>query len=92
MKKIILLFTLALIVEASVAQKTVYHTQPEQLFNRGKEMFLNGNWEGAEQLLEKFVTASSDTYLKEEAAYMVAVSSFHRGVPFGSSKLISVPP
>lgn len=79
MKKIILLFTLALIAEVSIAQKTVYHAQPEQLFNQGKEMFLKGNWEGAEQLLEKFVAGSGDTYLKEEAAYMMALSSFHRG-------------
>ncbi|WP_352422527.1 tetratricopeptide repeat protein [Proteiniphilum sp.] len=79
MKKIILLFTLALIAEVSIAQKTVYHAQPEQLFNQGKEMFLRGNWEGAEQLLEKFVAGSGDTYLIEEAAYMMALSSFHRG-------------
>ncbi len=78
MKKIILLFTLALIVQVSLGQKTVYHTQPEQLFNQGKELFLQGNWEGAEQLLEIFVAESHDTYLQEEATYMMAVSSFHR--------------
>jgi len=79
MKKIILLFTLAFIAQISIAQKTIYYTQPEQLFNRGKEMFLGGNWEGAEQLLKKFVAGSDDTYLSEEAAYMMAVSSFYRG-------------
>lgn len=79
MKKIILLFTLVLIAQVSIAQRTTYHTQPEQLFNRGKEMFLGGNYEGAEQLLEKFVAGSNDAYLKEEAAYMIAVSSFSRG-------------
>ncbi|RNC66929.1 tetratricopeptide repeat protein [Proteiniphilum sp. X52] len=79
MKKIILLFTLAFIAQVSIAQKTVYHAQPEQLFNRGKEMFLEGNWEGAEQLLGKFVAGSDDAYLKEEAAYMRALSSFYRG-------------
>lgn len=79
MKKIIFLFILALIAQVSIAQRTAYHTQPEQLFNRGKEMFLGGNWEGAEQLLKKFVAGSDDTYLSEEAAYMMAVSSFHRG-------------
>lgn len=79
MKKIILLFTLALLVQFSTAQKTVYHTQPDQLFNHGKEMFLKGNYEGAEQLLGKFIADSDDVYLKEEAAYMIAVSSFQRG-------------
>ncbi len=72
MKKIILLFTLAFIVQIGTAQKTTYHSQPEQLFNRGKEMFVGGNWEGAEQLLGTFVKGSGDAYLKEEAAYMMA--------------------
>lgn len=79
MKKIILLFTLAFIVQIGTAQKTTYHSQPEQLFNRGKEMFVGGNWEGAEQLLGTFVKGSGDAYLKEEAAYMMALSSFYRG-------------
>ncbi|WP_286832580.1 MULTISPECIES: tetratricopeptide repeat protein [unclassified Proteiniphilum] len=79
MKKIILLFTLALVTQFSMAQKTVYHTHPEVLFNQGKEMFLEGNWVGAQELLTGFATLSNDSYLKEEAAYMVAISSFHRG-------------
>ena len=79
MKKIILLFALAFIAQISIAQKTMYHSQPEQLFNRGKEMFVGGNWEGAEQLLGRFVTESDDAFLKEEAAYMMASSSFYRG-------------
>ncbi len=60
-------------------KKTVYHTHPEVLFNQGKEMFLEGNWVGAQELLTGFATLSNDSYLKEEAAYMVAISSFHRG-------------
>ncbi|WP_298650744.1 tetratricopeptide repeat protein [uncultured Proteiniphilum sp.] len=79
MKKIILLFILAVIAQVSIAQRTAYHAQPEQLFNQGKEMFLEGNYEGAKQLLEKFVAGSDDAYLKEEAAYMMAVSSFRSG-------------
>lgn len=79
MKKIIFLFTLILMVQVSSAQKTAYHTQPEKLFNQGKEMFLTGSYEGAEQLLGKFITSSDDAYLKEEAAYMIAVSAFQRG-------------
>ena len=40
MKKIILLFALTLATQVSMAQRTAYHTQPEKLFNQGKEMFL----------------------------------------------------
>ena len=43
MKKIIFVFTLALITHASPAQKSVYNTKPERHFNQGKEMFLEGN-------------------------------------------------
>lgn len=79
MKKIILLCILALVTQISTAQRTVYHAQPGKLFNQGKEMFLGGNYVGAEDLLEKFMAVSNDDYLKEEAAYMIAVSSFRRG-------------
>ncbi|MDR0421433.1 MAG: tetratricopeptide repeat protein [Proteiniphilum sp.] len=81
MKKIIILLilTLALTAQVSQAQKTAYYTHTEELFNRGKEMFLKENYEGAEQLLEKFLAESSDPYQREEATYMTAVSSFHRG-------------
>jgi TolA-binding protein len=79
MKKIILLFTLVLITQTFMAQKTRYHAQPEDLFNRGKEMFLEGNYTGAQDLLAEFTQASADATLKEEAAYMMAVSSFRRG-------------
>lgn len=79
MRKIVLLFTLVLVTQISTAQRTVYHAQPGKLFNQGKEMFLDGNYVGAEELLERFSAVSSDDYLKEEAAYMIAVSSFRRG-------------
>lgn len=79
MNKIILLFTLILTVQFSFAQKTAYHAPKEQLFNQGKEMFIGGNYEGAEQFLTKFIATSNDSQLKEEAAYMIAVSSLHRG-------------
>ena len=79
MRKIILLFTLALVTQISTAQRTAYHTQPEKLFNQGKEMFLEGNYVGAIELLSEFTTVSNDAYLMEEAAYMRAVSSFRSG-------------
>lgn len=79
MKKTILLILLAVITQVSMAQRTVYHRQPEKLFNQGKEMFLEGNYVGAQDLLSQFVTESNDRFLTEEAVYMMAVSSFRRG-------------
>ncbi|MEA5063698.1 MAG: tetratricopeptide repeat protein, partial [Petrimonas sp.] len=63
-----------------MAQRTVYHHQPEKLFNQGKEMFLEGNYTGAQDLLSQYILESSDRFLTEEAKYMMAVSSFHKGV------------
>jgi len=79
MKKIILLLILALITQISPAQKTSYYSGHENLYNLGKEMFLEGNYTGAQDLLTEFMHVSSDATLKEEAAYMMAVSSFRRG-------------
>ena len=79
MRKIIVVFTLALVTQIATAQRTAYHTQPEKLFNQGKEMFLDGNYTGATDLLSRFTMVSNDAFLKEEAAYMTAVSSFRSG-------------
>ncbi len=79
-KKIILLVTLALATQVATAQRTAYHSQPERLFNQGKEMFLEGSYVGAQDLLTRFAAESDDDYLKEEATYMIAVSSFKRGI------------
>lgn len=79
MKKIIFVFTLALITHASPAQKSVYYLQPDRLFNQGKEMFLEGNYTGAQDILQEYTSGSNDNFLKEEAAYMIAVSSFRLG-------------
>ncbi|MDD4799693.1 MAG: tetratricopeptide repeat protein, partial [Proteiniphilum sp.] len=78
-KTILLFFSLLTMLQLSLAQRTVYHTRPEKLFNQGKEMFLEGNYAGAEDLLAQFTAVSNDTRLKEEAAYMRAVASFKRG-------------
>lgn len=79
MKKIILLLALTLLTQILPAQKTTYHAGNENLYNLGKEMFLEGNYTGAQDLLTEFMHVSSDATLKEEAAYMMAVSSFRRG-------------
>lgn len=79
MKRIIVLILLALVIKVSMAQRTTYHEQPGKLFNQGKELFLEGNYTAAQELLAQFSSVSKDELLKEEAAYMFAVSSFYTG-------------
>ena len=76
MRRIILIFTLALLVQVSFAQKSEYNSKPDLLYNQGKEMFLGGNWTGAIDLLQQFSYESKDKLLQEESAYMIAVSAF----------------
>ena len=80
MKKTIFVLFFALATHLAMAQRTVYHHQPGKLFNQGKEMFLEGNYTGAQDLLSQFITESTDRLLIEEAKYMMAVSSFYKGV------------
>ena len=80
MKKTIFLLFLAVATHFATAQQTAYHFQPEKLFNQGKEMFLQGNYTGAQDVLSQYIAESNDRFLNEEAAYMMAVSSFKRGV------------
>ncbi len=87
MKKIFLLLTLLSLLQPLVAQRTTYHAQPVKLFNQGKEMFLEGNYAGAADLLVRFTEVSDDRWLKEEAAFMLAVASFKRGSD-GSGELL----
>jgi len=87
MKKIILLLTLLPLLQLSLAQRTVYHAEPEKLFNQGKEMFLEKNYAGAEDLLARYITQSDDLRMKEEADYMRSVASFKRGRDSGGEML-----
>ena len=87
MKRIFLLLTLMSLLQLSLAQRTVYHVEPEKLFNQGKEMFLEGNYAGADDLLTRFTAISDDVRMKEEAAYMQAVASFKRGSEGSSEQL-----
>ncbi len=80
MKKTIFVLFFALATHLAMAQRTVYHHQPGKLFNQGKEMFLEGNYTDAQDLLSQFITESTDRLLIEEAKYMMAVSSFYKGV------------
>ncbi|HRS42020.1 MAG TPA: hypothetical protein P5174_08410, partial [Dysgonamonadaceae bacterium] len=79
MKKNILGILFFLVMQSTFAQRTAYHFQPENLFNQGKEMFLEKNYAGAQDLLGKFIAESDDEFLEEEAEYMIALSSFYRG-------------
>lgn len=80
MKKTIFLLSFVLATYLAMAQRTVYHHQPGKLFNQGKEMFLEGNYTGAQDLLSLYISESTDRLLIEEAKYMMAVSSFYKGV------------
>jgi TolA-binding protein len=80
MRKIIFLLFFVVATHFAMAQRTAYHHQNEKLFNQGKEMFLEGNYTGAQDLLSQYVAESSDRLLTEEARYMMAVSSFYKGV------------
>ena len=79
MKKLLFLFILAFSLQGVIAQQTAYYQHPEKLFNQGKEMFLGGNYVGAQDILSKFIAETTDDRLREEANYMIAVSSFRRG-------------
>lgn len=79
MKKIILFITLILTANAVSAQRSTHQFQFDKLFIQGKEMFLSGNYVGAQDFLSKYLTESNDKFLCEEAKYMWAVCTFHRG-------------
>ena len=87
MKKLHFLLVILLITASLHAQQTAYKFQPEKLFNQGKEMYLEGNYVGAQDILKKYIAQSSDNHLKEEAEYMIAVSSFERGIENSGSIL-----
>lgn len=80
MKKIIVLFCLVIASYSLFAQRTVYHQQPEKLFNQGKEMFLERNYTGAQDLLMQYSSTGKDAFLLEEAAYMNAASAFTKAI------------
>lgn len=80
MKKTAFLLSLIIITQLSFGQRTAYHFPSEKLFNQGKEMFLEGNYVGAQNTLSDYILNGDDAFLKEEAAYMMAVSTFRRGL------------
>ncbi len=90
MKKtvLLLLFAVSVIMQSLMAQQTAINFQPEQLFNKGKEMFMEENYVGAQDMLSKYIEKSKDKILMHEAKYMLAVASFKRG-ELGSIDLLN---
>jgi len=89
MKKIMLVITLVAVVQAGVAQQTAYRRPPENRFNEGKTLFLEGDYAAAHEVLTEFITRSNDAVLLEEAEYMMAACSFYRGEEDGGEKLMA---
>ena len=80
MRKFHYLLALLLATATLSAQQTVHRSDPDKLFNQGKEMFLEANYVGAQDILTKYIAQSSDRSLREEAEYMISVSAFERGI------------
>ncbi len=79
MKRIVL--SLFLIISLnSFAQRTVYHNNPDKYFNQGKEFFMEGNYAAAQDILSLYLKEPLVITYQEEAEYMLAASSFHRGL------------
>ena len=89
MKKIMLIITLVAVVQAGVAQQTAYRLPPENRFNEGKALFLEGDYAAAHEVLAEFIDRSDDAALLEEAEYMMAACSFYRGEEDGGEKLMA---
>ena len=89
MKKIILLMTLVAVVQAGVAQQTVHRLPPENRFNEGKALFLEGDYAAAHEMLADFLDRSDDAALREEAEYMMAACGFYRGEEHGGERLMA---
>ena len=64
MKKIIFVFTLALITHASPAQKSVYNSQPERLFNQERDVSRR-NYTGARTFLKNIFPGAMIGFLKK---------------------------
>ncbi len=92
MRKIVLLLAIAVITlsHTVTAQQTAYNQQPEKMFNQGKEMFLAENYVGAQDMLTKYLSSSNNAILKDEAKYMLAVSSYRRGETQSADKLLEL--
>lgn len=80
MKKILSLLLISFAVQILPAQQAYNQASSQKYFDEGKEMFIAGNYVGAQDLLNLFIGESQDQTLREEAAYMLAVSAYNRGL------------
>lgn len=81
MKKIFVGLTIIYATQFTYAQKAVYNSQPDRLFNQGKEMFLDRNYSGSINTLTEFVEQSKDHQKVEDAKYMILGAEFYMGTP-----------
>ncbi|MFT4073266.1 MAG: tetratricopeptide repeat protein [Dysgonamonadaceae bacterium] len=82
MKKTVLALSLASGLQLSVhAQKTVESELPYRLFQQGKEMYLDKNYQETLHRLEEFKKISKDRNLLVEADYMIISTYYYQGNP-----------
>lgn len=81
MKKIFVGLTIICATQFAYAQKAVYNSQPDRLFNQGKEMFLDRNYSGTINTLTEFIKQSKDASKIEDAKYMILGAEFYMGTP-----------
>jgi len=77
-KLLSLLFFITLSFSA-YSQKSISNEYPDNLFNQGKEMFLDKNYVGAQNTLTQYLRVAKDRQLISEADYMIAASDYFRG-------------
>lgn len=79
MKKILLIAGIASSLQLAYSQRNIANDLPQRLFLEGKDMFVNNNYIGAEDILSEFKEITKDRSLLSEVDFMLAASSFFRG-------------
>ncbi|NDV68777.1 tetratricopeptide repeat protein [Dysgonomonas sp. 25] len=87
MRKLLIVLACICTAQIAYAQRSVYDTHPQRLYNQGREMFLNNNYSGTVNTLREFVDHSKDTQLNEEAEFMILASDYYMGTPGIGNKL-----
>ena len=64
-----------------MAQQTEPLTDSRRLFDDGKELFLRRDYAAAQQTLSRFVQQKPQASLADEAAYMIACTSYELKSP-----------
>lgn len=87
MKKILLFLFVLITAHCVFGQRAQNHFTLEEYFNQGKEMFVESNYVGAQEMLSLFIAENRDRVLHEEAEYMIVVSDFKRGLENSGDKM-----